>query len=135
MIRYVSWPVIGTGLICYGLFYCYERLRWTDGAQRSCFNQQFVEYLQSKLRQQVSVTRHSHTRIIESDLTNQIQRLSQEIELTQLQEGEKIRNLSQKQKKLLGLQEHVHWLRNSSQLLHSDLSNFQTAYLTEHQLD
>ena len=64
-IRYVSWPVIGTGLLCYGLFYCYERLRWTDAAQRNCFNQQFVEYLQSKLKHQVSITGHSQTRIIE----------------------------------------------------------------------
>ena len=64
-IRYVSWPVIGTGLLCYGLIYCYERLRWTDAAQRSCFNQQFVEYLRSRLKHQVSITGHSQTRIIE----------------------------------------------------------------------
>jgi len=46
-----------------------------------------------------------------SDLTNQIDRLSREVELAQLQEGERVRNLSQEQKKLLGLQERVRWLR------------------------
>ena len=46
-----------------------------------------------------------------SDLTNQIDRLSREVELAQLKEGERVRNLTQEQKKLLSLQEHVHWLR------------------------
>ena len=46
-----------------------------------------------------------------SDLTNQIDRLSREVELAQLKEGERVRSLTQEQKKLLGLQEHVHWLR------------------------
>ena len=81
---------------------------------------------------------------------NHIERLSQEVELTQLQEGEKIRNLTQEEKKLSGLQERARWLkyawnmlmwyvynyyRNASKLLHTDLSDFQAAYLMEQQLD
>jgi len=61
----VSWPVIGTGLLCYGLFYGYERLRWTDGVQRSTFNKQLATYLREKLVEQISLTGHSYTRIIE----------------------------------------------------------------------
>ena len=48
---------------------------------------------------------------LSSHLTNQIDRLSQEVELAELQEGEKVRSLSQEQKRLFGLQEHVRWLR------------------------
>ena len=61
----MSWPVIGTGLLCYGLFYGYERLRWTDGVQRSTFNKQLATYLREKLVEQISLTGHSYTRIIE----------------------------------------------------------------------
>ncbi|ESN93802.1 hypothetical protein HELRODRAFT_87998 [Helobdella robusta] len=124
-----GWRVIGLCGGIYGLLYLYERITWTNSAKEKAFKRQYVDYASGKLRLIVDLTSANCSHQVQQELNSTFGRLCQQVEMTKNDLEDELKNLEVEITKLDEASKQAICLKNKTQFVDTELSNFMLQYL------
>uniref|UniRef100_A0A3Q2P358 Mitofusin 1b n=1 Tax=Fundulus heteroclitus TaxID=8078 RepID=A0A3Q2P358_FUNHE len=129
----VGWRLIAMSASLYGLLYLYERLTWTTRAKERTLKRQFVEFASDKLQLIVSFTSANCSHQVQQEMATTFARLCQQVDQTQKDLEENIRQLTANIDELETVQSRSKVLRHKATELEKQLEEFTSQYLRPQQ--
>ncbi|KAM4575140.1 mitofusin-1b isoform 1-T1 [Fundulus diaphanus] len=129
----VGWRLIALSASLYGLLYLYERLTWTTKAKERTLKRQFVEFASDKLQLIVSFTSANCSHQVQQEMATTFARLCQQVDQTQKDLEENIRQLTANIDELETVQSRSKVLRHKATELEKQLEEFTSQYLRPQQ--
>ncbi|XP_012733274.2 mitofusin-1b isoform X2 [Fundulus heteroclitus] len=129
----VGWRLIAMSASLYGLLYLYERLTWTTRAKERTLKRQFVEFASDKLQLIVSFTSANCSHQVQQEMATTFARLCQQVDQTQKDLEENIRQLTANIDELDTVQSRSKVLRHKATELEKQLEEFTSQYLRPQQ--
>ncbi|XP_052759812.1 mitofusin-1-like isoform X3 [Mya arenaria] len=125
----VGWKVLAVGVLGYGGFYCFERMRWTSKAKERAFKAQYVDYASSKLKLIVDLTSSNCSHQVQQELTSTFARLCNEADITKQKLEDEIKQQDIVISQLGVISAKSKTYRNKADWLDKALDNFKEQFL------